>query len=66
MLPRSPLRAGESRKDRAPQKERISKHNKQREITVKDKAYYTELEHVCIQRMSTKAAELSRSHHATH
>ena len=64
MPPRSPVRAGESKKDRAQRKYRIRKSNKRRESTVKDKSHHAILERVHIQIMSIQAADVSISHHA--
>ena len=63
MPPRSPVRAGESKKDRAQRKYRIRKSNKRRESTVKDKSHHAILERVHIQIMSIHAVDLSRAHH---
>ena len=65
MPPRSPVRAGEIKKDRARQNDRIRKTNKRREITVEDKAHRAALKRVCIQRIIIQEAESSRAQHAT-
>ena len=57
MTPRSPVQAGESKKDRARRKDRIRKSNKRRESTVEDKLHHAALQCVHIQRISTQAAE---------
>ena len=65
MSPRSPVQAGESKKDRARRKYSIIKSNKRRESTVRDKAHLAVLERVRIQRISIQAAGFPRAHHAT-
>ena len=64
MPTRSPLQAGESKKDRAQQKYRIWKRNKRRESTIKDQAHCIVLHRVLIQRMSTHTVESSGAHNA--
>ena len=64
MPPLSPVRAGESKKDRSLLKYRIININKRRGNTDEDKARHSALERVFIQRMSIQLAELERAHHA--
>ena len=64
MPPHSPVVAGESKKYRTRQKDRIERNNKKRESTVKDKAHHAALKRVCVQIMIIQAEELSRIHHA--
>ena len=65
MPPRSPVHAGERKKDSSWQKYRIKKSNKKGESNIKDKAHHATLESVWIQRISIHAAGTSRAHHYT-
>ena len=60
----SPVISGKSNKARARWEKIIRKSNKGREITVKDKAHHSTLEHVRIQRIIMQSVGTSIAQHS--